>query len=124
MDFGNCTQADYMEHLKGLFEILIESHKLAFDRYCYNNDTCIEHIKAFKAGVKEIGLELSTCYHAHGIGNNNEYKIYKVEKDEDGFVVQKQVAELYYCYGIFGGCMIQLKDLATNSVVARVGHAS
>lgn len=124
MNFGDCTQAEYMAHLRGLFETLIESHALDFAGYCYNNHKCIRHIEAFKAGVKEMGLELSTCYHAHGIGNNNEYKIYREEKDEDGFVVQKQVAELYYCYGIFGGCMIQLKDLATNSVVARVGHAS
>ena len=56
-----------------------------------------------------VGLSDYACW-----GNNNEYKIFLETIDEDGFLIQKNVAEFYYCYGIYGGCFVSLTDLVTG----------
>lgn len=48
--------------------------------------------------------------------------IYIETKDDDGFVIQKNIANFYYCYGVYGGCYVRLKDLATNETFI-VGRA-
>jgi hypothetical protein len=42
--------------------------------------------------------------------------------DSDGFMIQKNVANFYYCYGIFGGVYAMLKDMATGTKLV-VGRA-
>ena len=60
-------------------------------------------------------MKYSEVYHANGIGNNNKYTIYVEEVDNDGFVIRKNIAEIYYCYGIYGGCYVALTDLSTKT---------
>ena len=81
------TQKEYMDKILDGYHYRIELNKKDFDAYCYN---------------------------ANGIGNNNEYTIYLETADEDGFLVKKEIAEFYYCFGIFGGCFVRLTDLATG----------
>lgn len=118
------TQPEYIKEISAAWDTHIATNRKNFINYGYNNHTCCDNIRAFLINVKErLGLSVSNCYHAHGIGNNNEYTIFKQETDEDGFSVDKKIAELYYCYGIFGGCQIRLTDLNTGELVRDVGRA-
>ena len=108
------TQKEYMAAIKDEFVEYIERCSDDFDAYCYNNNRASHHIKHFKEKVVGYGLKFSNCYHANGIGNNNEYMIFVETKDADGFVIQKNVANFYYCNGIYGGCYVRLTDLATG----------
>lgn len=108
------TQAEYMELLKALFDEYIGNNVAILNKYCYNNNDALTLIRQFKTDVTGEGLKFSNCYHANGIGNNNEYKIYLETHDEDGFVIQKNIAEFYYCTGIYGGCFVSLTNLATG----------
>lgn len=116
------TQAEYMEKLKALFNSYIGNNVATLNRYSYCNNDAIDLIREFISDVKIEGLNFSNCYHANGIGNNNEYKIYLETHDADGFVIQKNIAEFYYCTGIYGGCFVRLKDLATGETL-QVGKA-
>lgn len=108
------TQKEYMQDIIKLFNTHITANKSIFDAYCYRDDRCNAYIKYFKNAVEQLGLKFSNCYHANGIGNNNEYKIFLEKIDEDGFLIQKNVAEFYYCHGIYGGCFVSLTNLVTG----------
>jgi hypothetical protein len=108
------TQKEYMKDLELLFTTHIKANSSIFDAYCYRDDRACNYIKYFKSAVERLGLKFSNCYHANGIGNNNEYKIFLEKIDEDGFLIQKNIAEFYYCYGIYGGCTVILTDLVTG----------
>ena len=117
------TQQEYMKELRVLFRNNIMSNSSIFDAYCYRDDRCNTYIKYFKNEVEQLlGLKFSNCYHANGIGNNNEYKIFLETIDEDGFLIQKNVAKFYYCHGIYGGCFVRLTDLVTGEKL-QVSHA-
>lgn len=107
-------QKEYMREIEAIFNTEIAPYRSIFDAYCYNDNRACEYIKMFKQRVEWLGLKFSNCYHANGIGNNNEYKIFLEVIDEDGFLVQKNIAEFYYCYGIYGGCTVVLTDLVTK----------
>jgi hypothetical protein len=109
-----CTQKEYMDAIKNEFKVNIKLFRDDFDAYRYNNSKATDHIKRFTENVKKYGLQFSNCYHANGIGNNNDYMIFVETRDADGFVIQKNVANFYYCYGIYGGCFVRLTDLATG----------
>ena len=108
------TQQEYMDLIKLAFELRIELYEDEINAYSYHDNRARKHIGNFINWVKERGLKFSNCYHENGIGNNNDYMIYVETKDPDGFVIQKNVANFYYCYGVYGGCYVMLKDLATG----------
>lgn len=108
------TQKEYMNLIKSVFVAYIELFEDEINAYSYCDNRARKHISNFKTRIQEHGLKFSNCYHANGIGNNNDYMIYIETKDDDGFVIQKNVANFYYCYGIYGGCYVMLKDLTTN----------
>ena len=116
------TQQDYMRKLESSFRSQLVAYQDVLGAYRYNDTRAQDRIKAFKNSVALLGLKFSNCYHASGIGNNNNYTIYLEVRDSDGFVVQKNIANFYYCYGIFGGCYASLKDLSTGSQLT-VGRA-
>ena len=108
------TQKEYMQEIKTIFDTQIVPYRSIFDAYNYSDNRACDYINNFIQRVKWLGLKFSNCYHANGIGNNNEYKIFLETIDKDGFLIQKNVAELYYCYGIYGGCTVILTDLVTG----------
>ena len=108
------TQKEYMQEIKTIFNTHLVPYHSIFDAYGYNDNRACDYINNFIRRVKGLGLKFSNCYHANGIGNNNEYKIFLETIDNDGFLIQKNVAELYYCYGIYGGCTVVLTDLVTK----------
>lgn len=116
------TQKEYMDCIKNEFIVNIKLFSDVMNSYSYYDHRAGDLIKRFKSNVEKYGLKFSNCHHAHGIGNNNDYMIYVETKDADGFVIQKNVANFYYCYGIYGGCYAMLKDLNTNEKFV-VGNA-
>ena len=36
---------------------------------------------------------------------------------QDGFIIKKEIANFYYCYGLSGGCFVFVKDLRTGNKV-------
>ena len=108
------TQSEYMNKINSAFKTYIMNNASIFDAYCYRDHRACDYIKYFKNAVERLGLKFSNCYNANGIGNNNEYKIYLEEIDKDGFIVQKNVAEFYYCYGIYSGCFASITDVVTG----------
>ena len=117
------TQKEYMDAIKNEFIVNIKLFSNVINAYCYNDHRACDLIRRFKNNVERHGLKFSNCHHANGIGNNNDYMIFIETKDADGFVVQKNVANFYYCYGIYGGCYVMLKDLATGEKFV-VGRAT
>ncbi len=103
-----------MKYIENTFYVDIQKFIHILDAYCYNDNRACDLIADFKQDIKAMGLKFSNCYHANGIGNNNEYMIFIETIDSDGFVIQKNIANFYYCYGIYGGCYVMLKDLATG----------
>lgn len=110
-------QSEYMSIINKLFSKHIEGNKHIFDSYCYKDHRACDLIVSFKKDVEELGLKFSNCHHANGIGNNNDYTIYLETHDDDGFVIKKEIANFYYCYGIYGGCYVLIKDLATGNAI-------
>lgn len=108
------TQQEYMKLIKSAFVARIELFEDEINAYSYRDDRARKRISNFKNRIQEYGLKFSNCYHANGIGNNNDYMIFVETKDADGFVIQKNIANFYYCYGVYGGCYVMLKDLATG----------
>ena len=47
---------------------------------------------------------------------DNDYTIY-LESHDDGFIIKKEIANFYYCYGLSGGCFVFVKDLRTGNKV-------
>lgn len=111
-------QGEYMSIINKLFNKHIGRNKPILDSYCHNDHRACNLIVDFKKDVVELGLKFSNCYHANGIGNNNDYTIYIETHDDDGFVIKKEIANFYYCYGIYGGCSVYVKDLATGNRIA------
>ena len=116
------TQQEYMSKLKSAFKTYLIDNVNILDAYCYSDNRARDYIKYFKNYVENLGLKFSNCYHSSGIGNNNDYMIFLETTDNDGFVIQKNIANFYYCYGIYGGCYVMLKDLATNEMI-KIGRA-
>lgn len=110
-------QSEYMSIINKLFNKHIGANKHIFDSYCYNDHRACNLIVSFKKDIEELGLKFSNCHHANGIGNNNDYTIYLETHDDDGFVIKKEIANFYYCYGVFGGCYVFVKDLATGNTI-------
>lgn len=117
----NATQKECIDILTELFDFYLGRNKDALRSYGYDDHSASDLICKFKTAVKNTGLQFSNVYHANGIGNNNEYTIYIESTDSDGFVVKKEVAKLYYCYGIFGGIFVSLTDLATKNQIRKIG---
>lgn len=109
------TQSDYFEEIKEHFVKYIVHKEDVFRSYKYSDKRAVDLLKQFRSAVESGGMKYSEVYHANGIGNNNKYTIYVEEVDDDGFVIRKNIAEIYYCYGIYGGCYVALTDLSTKT---------
>lgn len=115
------TQKEYMKQLNLAFNRFLVNNAKILNAYCYNDHRACDCIKDFKKCVERLGLKLFDCDNS-GIGNNNDYIIYLETIDEDGFVIHKNIANFYYCYGIYGGVYAMLKDLATSETM-KIGKA-
>lgn len=109
------TQSDYLKKIMEYFIKYIALKEDTFRSYKYSDNRAVDLLKQFRNAVESDGMKYSDVYHANGIGNNNKYTIYVEGADNDGFVIRKNIAEIYYCYGIYGGCYVALTDLSTKT---------
>lgn len=76
--------------------------------------------KAFKAYVeKQLDLKFVEV-HPDSL-NCDMFFIAKYDYDDEGFMVQKNICIYRRVTGIYGGCLVQLKDVDGNEL-ARLGH--
>ena len=108
------TKKEYLDFIVGTFKWHILANSEAFKNYSYNNDKANIYLLDFFNRIKEYGLSFSKPYHLHGIGNNNEYRIFLKEKDNDGFIIEKNIAKFHCTYGIYGGISAWVEDYDTN----------
>ena len=69
------TREDYINKIKQAFLNNIASHSQEFKSHDYFNDNYKTYWKDFFNNLKEVGLAFGNCYHAHNIGNNNEWDL-------------------------------------------------
>lgn len=110
-------QSECMSIINRLFIKHIKENENIFRSYKYDDHRACDLIVNFKKDVEKHGLKFSKCYHANRIGNNNDYTIYLESHDDDGFIIKKEIANFYYCYGLSGGCFVFVKDLRTGNKV-------
>ena len=111
---------ELLEKVVELFETTLDEDAMRRHDYC-NNDYR-RSFDSFKIKLSVLDLKYGQCYHANGIGNNNEYPILWVTEDEDGFKVEKKVCTFSYVLGVYGGVSACIID-NDGSIVASKGRA-
>ena len=117
------TKQEYLDFIVATFELHILANSEAFKNYSYDNDNAIIYLSDFFNKIKEYGLSFSNPYHLHGIGNNNEYRIFLKEKDNEGFIIEKNIAKFHCTYGIYGGISAWVEDYDTNEQLCGINYA-
>lgn len=117
------NKQEYLDFIVATFEWHILANSEAFKKHSYNNDDANLYLLDFFKNIKEEGLSFSDPYHANGIGNNNEYRIFLKEKDKDGFIIEKNIAKFHYTYGIYGGISAWVNDYDTNEQLCAIHYA-
>lgn len=117
------TKQEYLDFIVTTFKLHILANSEAFKNYSYNNDKANLYLLDFFNIIKENGLTFSNPYHLHGIGNNNEYRIFIKEKDNDGFIIEKNIAKFHCTYGIYGGISARVEDYDTNEQLCGIHYA-
>lgn len=93
---------------------IIREFEKDFKEESLNNDRCYCHPwqseeAAFKAYVeKQLGLKFVEV--RPDSLNCDRYWIAKYDYDEDGFMIQKNICIYRKVIGVYGGCLVQLKD--------------
>ena len=77
----------------------------------YRNKQYRQQIDSFMNVIpKTTDVQFGKCYHAHGIGNNNEFPLIIKSYDEDGFLLEKKLGTFEYVVGIYGGVSAYITD--------------
>ena len=116
------TRKECFKIIVNNFNKYIVANQKNFKDYCYNNHKACDNIIEFRKAVENSGLKFTKVFHANGIGNNNERVIYLESQDKDGFIIKKEKREAEDWYGGYGGCVAEMKDVATNEKVS-IGKA-
>lgn len=117
------TREDYINKIKQAFLNNIASHSQEFKSHDYFNDNYKTYWKDFFNNLKEVGLAFGNCYHAHNIGNNNEWDLMIREQDQEGFAIEKKVATLFMTLGIYHGVSVWVMDYVTKEEVIGIHFA-
>jgi hypothetical protein len=118
------TKQDYLGLLETSFEWNIKTNHIVFKNYGYASDYQHKpYLHDFFNEVKLNGMSISDAFHKHGIGNNNEYRIFLEETDSQGFVIEKNIATLHITYGIYGGISVWLEDYNTKKEICGIHYA-
>ncbi len=117
------TKQKYLDFIVATFKLRILANSETFKKYCYNNREYMPHLKDYFENIRKGGLTFGDPYHAHGIGNNEEYRIFLKEKDENGFIIEKNIAKMHITYGIYGGISAWVEDYDTNEQLCGIHYA-
>ena len=111
------TKQDYLDSIAQAF--LREFNESSLNSHSWGRETWRSEEESFKRIVDSLGLHFVKV--VPDSLNCGMFLIAKYDYDEEGFMVQKNICIYRRVIGVYGGCLVQLKDVNGNEIV-RLGH--
>lgn len=111
------TKQDYMESVAQAF--LREFNESSLNSDSWDREPWRPEEKSFKRIVTSLGLHFVEV--KPDSLNCKMFLIAKYDYDDEGFMVQKNVCIYRRVTGVYGGCLVQLKDV-NGDVIAKLGR--
>ena len=111
------TRQEYLESIVQAF--LREFNESSLNSHSWEREPWRSEEESFKRIVDS--LELHFVKVAPNSLNCNMFLIAKYDYDDEGFMVQKNICIYRRVTGVYGGCLVQLKDVNGDEIV-RLGH--
>ena len=111
------TKQEYLDSVAQAF--LREFNESSLNSHSLGRESWRSEEESFKMIVSSLGLHFVEV--RPDSLNCNMFLIAKYDYDEEGFMIQKNVCIYRRVIGVYGGCLVQLKDVNGNEIV-RLGH--
>ena len=111
------TRQEYLESIVQAF--LREFNESSLNSHSWERESWRSEEESFKSIVDSLGLHFVKA--VPDSLNCDMFLIAKYDYDEEGFMVQKNVCIYRRVTGVYGGCLVQLKDVDGNEIV-RLGR--
>lgn len=112
------TKQEYLDSVVEAF--FREFNESSLNSHSWGRESWRSEEDAFKAYVEnQLGLRFMKV--VPDSLNCDMFLIAKYDYDDEGFAVQKNVCIYRRVTGVYGGCLVQLKDVEGNEIV-RLGH--
>ena len=111
------TKQEYLDSVAQAF--LREFNESSLNSHSWGRESWRSEEESFKMIVENLGLHFVKV--VPDSLNCDMFLIAKYDYDDEGFAVQKNVCVYRRVIGVYGGCLVQLKDVNGNEIV-RLGH--
>ena len=111
------TRQEYLESIVQAF--LREFNESSLNSHSWERESWRSEEESFKRIVDSLGLHFVKV--VPDSLNCDMFLIAKYDYDEEGFMVQKNICIYRRVTGVYGGCLVQLKDVEGNEKV-RIGN--
>ena len=111
------TRQEYLESIVQAF--LREFNESSLNSHSWEREPWRSEEESFKRIVTSLGLRFVKV--VPDSLNCDMFLIAKYDYDDEGFMVQKNVCIYRRVTGVYGGCLVQLKDVNGDEIV-RLGH--
>ena len=111
------TRQEYLESIVQAF--LREFNESSLNSHSWERESWRSEEESFKSIVDSLGLHFVKA--VPDSLNCDMFLIAKYDYDEEGFMVQKNICIYRRVTGVYGGCLVQLKDVDGNEL-ARLGR--
>ena len=111
------TRQEYLESIVQAF--LREFNESSLNSHSWERESWRSEEESFKSIVDSLGLHFVKA--VPDSLNCDMFFIAKYDYDEEGFMVQKNICIYRRVTGVYGGCLVQLKDVNGNEIV-RLGR--
>lgn len=111
------TRQEYLESIVQAF--LREFNESSLNSHSWERESWRSEEESFKSIVDSLGLHFVKA--VPDSLNCDMFLIAKYDYDEEGFMVQKNICIYRRVTGVYGGCLVQLKDVDGNEIV-RLGR--
>lgn len=104
----------YMNYIGNNEDTMLDYH-CGYQAHRYD----LDYEKAFFKDLKDNGFTINGPFHKYNIGNNCKYDIVLKNEDEDGFIIEKKVAEYVHNTGVYGGAFIGLFEWTKDGAIRK-----
>ena len=111
------TRQEYLESIVQAF--LRELNESSLNSHSWERESWRSEEESFKSIVESLGLHFVKA--VPDSLNCDMFFIAKYDYDEEGFMVQKNICIYRRVTGVYGGCLVQLKDVDGSEIV-RLGR--
>ena len=111
------TRQEYLESIVQAF--LSEFNESSLNSHSWERESWRSEEESFKSIVESLGLHFVKA--VPDSLNCDMFFIAKYDYDDEGFMVQKNICIYRRVTGVYGGCLVQLKDVDGNEL-ARLGR--